>query len=71
MHLSWGGEGGCLSLPPIIALQGWAGSSLWDVPFKPSSPGSGTYLRWRSMLAEDSSMAVGLAMFLPTAWAKG
>lgn len=30
-----------------------------------------TYLRCRSMLAEDSSMAVGLAMFLPTAWAKG
>ena len=30
-----------------------------------------TYLRCRSMLEADSSMAVGLAIFLPTAWANG
>lgn len=37
----------------------------------PSQPTHSTYLRCRSMLAAESSMAVGLAMFLPTAWAKG
>lgn len=40
-------------------------------PARPSAPSSGTYFRCRSMLAEESSIAVGLAMFLPTAWAKG
>jgi len=30
-----------------------------------------TYFIWASMLEALSSMAVGLAMFLPTAWAKG
>lgn len=34
-------------------------------------PATGTYLRCRSMLEAESSMAVGLAMFRPTAWAKG
>lgn len=30
-----------------------------------------TYLRWRNMFVAVSNMAVGLAIFRPTAWAKG
>lgn len=53
--------------------KGAVGQSLRQptVPTPPHPHLKGTYLRCRSMLAAESSMAVGLAMFLPTAWAKG